>query len=50
MELIELIVNESQQETTFSDTTVTDNNDFDMNLILVHLSLELVDNIIIDRI
>ena len=50
MELIKLVIDKSQQETTFPDTTVTDNDDFDMRLILIHLSLELIDNIISDRI
>jgi uncharacterized protein YfbU (UPF0304 family) len=36
VEFVELIVDKPEQETTFSDTTVSDDNNFDVTLILIH--------------
>jgi hypothetical protein len=36
VEFVELIVDKPEQETTFSDTTVSDDNNLDVTLILIH--------------
>ena len=36
MEFIELIVDKSEQQTTFSNSTVSDHDNLDMTLILIH--------------
>jgi hypothetical protein len=37
VEFVELVVDEPEQQTTFADTAVTDNDDFYMTLILIHI-------------
>lgn len=46
MEFIELIVNEPEQQAAFSDTGISDDDDFDVCLILIHGMFRLIDNII----
>ncbi len=45
MKFIELIVDKPEQETTFSDTTVSNNDNLDVTLILIHIFLILNDRL-----
>lgn len=42
VELVELVVDESQQQTALSDAAIPDDDDLDMSLVLIHCVIDLL--------